>query len=389
MKINFAAPNNVILENNAVNNIAAVVKQKNAKKILCVFGERIKATGISDMIIDTLKSQNVDVITYEGAISEPPKYIVKEIYELGREKHIDVIIAIGGGSTIDAAKAANLMLTNNMNIEDMLLYKKIIKNKGKFFIAVPTTAGTGSEVTGAAVITDEKLKKKLILISNFIVPDLAIIDPILTLKLPKDITVSTGIDVFSHAYEAYTSSNANDMSDTLALRSFKIVVDTLPQLVDDLNNEIFREKMSYASMLAGLALNGAGSGMGHTIAHSIGAKWNIAHGYACALASPESIKNLALYIPHKAEKLLYILNDSTQYESLGEELSEQFMKFNEKVGVPNIEELGIDSSKNSDIINSIADDVINMTALFGGDITQIDKNKIMEQYSLILNRIIF
>lgn len=388
MNFDFGGPKKVIFENGSSLKVGNILKEMVIEKVLCVFDKGVETAGITGDIIERMKMLNIDVSTYNGVISDPPKKIVKEIYEIGKKNKVEAVIAIGGGSSIDAAKVGNVLLTNEASLEDILEYKVSIKNPGKLFIAIPTTAGTGSEVTNAAVITDEDVHKKMLLLSNILVPDIAVIDPVLAEKLPLSVTVSTGMDVFSHAYEAFTSERANPLSDMVALSALKLVIENLPCLVEKPDETSYRANMSYASMLAGYALNGAGAGMGHFIAHALGAKWHVPHGFACALVSPVVIEELTSQHTDKAATIAKLLGVYYGSEALGNDLKKAFENFNGMVGVPSFKAMNINPSKNTEITAAIVDDIVGMSSMSGIEVDETAKENLVNYYTDVVDRII-
>ncbi len=212
----------------------------------------------------------------------------------------DVIIALGGGSAIDAAKGMWLFYENpDADLEGLKLkFMDIRKRTYKFpqlgrkckMVAIPTTSGTGSEVTAFAVISDKVNNMKYPLTDYELTPDVAIVDPELVMSLPKKTTADTGIDVLTHAIEAYVSVMASDYTDGLAEKAIEIVFEYLPMAYEDGSNRLAREKMHNASTIAGMAFTNAFLGINHSIAHKIGAEFHIPHGKANAIVLPYVIK---------------------------------------------------------------------------------------------------
>ena len=215
------------------------------------------------------KSNNVCI--FDKVVPEPPISVIGSGVAIIKKINPDIVIAYGGGSAIDTAKGI-LYFARIQNFVDKVN-----------FIAIPTTSGTGSEVTSATVITDTENKSKHIIFDDNLLPDEAILDANLTLSVPQTITANTGIDVLTHAIEAYVAKKSNVYSDALAEKSVELVIEALVKCYIDGNDIEAREKMHEASNLAGIAFNIAGLGINHSLAHQIGGKFHIPHGLSNAL----------------------------------------------------------------------------------------------------------
>lgn len=285
-------------------------------------------------LFEALKENNIEYFLYDKIISDPPIDVIDNGAELFIKNNCDSIIGIGGGSAIDSARGINIVRTLGGSIKDYVFEKEIPKFC-KGLIAVPTTSGTGSELSNALIVSDIKTHEKLAVLSNNAVSEYAVLVPEIVSTLPKSMTAATGLDAFSHAAEGYTSNLSSPITDAICEKIMYLIVKYLPKAIKNGDDIEARERMMIASALGGWMLNNAGTHIGHSQAHIIGALYKIPHGMACAYAMPGTLLYTSQVNPKKIKEIGLILGaeypeDPTDLE-IGQITAEKFKYFRDEV----------------------------------------------------------
>jgi len=255
------------------------------ERAFIVTDKGVVGSGVIDRVEASLKKARIRSRVFDGVTSNPTSECVQEGSALLKADPRAVVIAVGGGSTLDAAKAIALIAPNGGTPADFPFGCRPGK-AGHPIIAVPTTAGTGSETNMFGVVTDTEKKRKVLLGHPSVLPKLVLLDPELTLRVPAPVTATCGMDVLTHAIEAFTCTRVNPMSDAAALRAIAMVQGFLPAAFDDGMNLEARSQMLFASHLAGIAFTSSGLGMCHAMGHPLSARLDAAHGQSLATLLP-------------------------------------------------------------------------------------------------------
>jgi len=272
----------VVSGRNSSENIGTELKALGAHRVFMVTDEVLWEMGALEKIVKSLQSVGLELERYDRLPSEPTTDFIREGTDRFVQSGADVILAVGGGTPIDTAKGVSVMATNPGTITDYTIPNSISK-PGIPLIAVPATAGTGSEVTIYTVITDTETDNKLLFTSPYLMPKIAVLDPLLTLTMPKSLTAATGLDALTHAIEAYVSVKSQPMTDLLALSAIKLLSVNLPRAWENGKDIDAREQNMLAAHQAGLAFGNASVALAHGMSRPIGAYFHIAHGVSNAV----------------------------------------------------------------------------------------------------------
>jgi alcohol dehydrogenase class IV len=266
------------------------LKEIDGDRAIIVTDKTMTKLGFLELVTKKLESAGKEVIHYDGVTPEPPDTSVFECVKKVNQFKPDLIIGLGGGSAIDVAKASWVLYEYpDMPLNDITPFTTIKLTKAKL-IAIPTTSGTGSETTFASVITDTKNHFKMELVNEALVPNIAIVDPTLTKTLPKHVIAAAGLDALAQAIDPYTNQWRNDFSDALAIHATKLILEYLPRVYKNPEDDEAREKLHNAATISGLAWSNAALGITHSFGHASGAIYKIPHGVSVGMVLPYSIE---------------------------------------------------------------------------------------------------
>ncbi|BAF58665.1 alcohol dehydrogenase [Pelotomaculum thermopropionicum SI] len=301
--VQYYTPQKKVFGVNAVDNIGVYLKEMGLSgKAIIITDPGIAAAGLPERLIKALEKEGFKAAVYDQGKPEPDDISCDQAAEFARKEKGDFVIGFGGGSSIDIAKVVAQLLVLPGVTDDYLINTTFPK-KGAPIIAVPTTSGTGTECTMYSVITFAKDGIKGFFGTPTILPDMALVDPTLTISMPPGVTASTGIDALSHAIETMMARQENPFTDAVAIKAIELIAEALPVAVYEGDNLEARVKMSYGSMMAGIAFQDPGIVEGHALAHTLGSVYHVPHGVGCAIALPYAME---YNMGHCMEKLARI-----------------------------------------------------------------------------------
>ena len=326
----------ILVGNGAIEKIPEEVEKLSTKKPLIVTDKGIVTSGIVGKLTEVLEGSGIKVDILDDVEAEPSTEFVSKCVRKVMDKGYDLIIGLGGGSCMDVAKIISVMLTNGGSIYDYIGVEKIPK-AGLPTILIPTTSGTGSEVTPNAIVTNKKEQLKQGIVSHYLLPHLAVVDPSLTISLPAKLTAYTGMDALTHSIESYVSANASPLSDIVALESIRLISRSLRNAVNNGGDIKARYDMSLGSLLGGIALSNAGTGGVHALAYPLGGRFGIPHGLANALMLRYVIKFNIPGNPVKFARIAREMGEDVEglsAEEAAKKAQEAVSKISDDVGIP-------------------------------------------------------
>lgn len=343
----------------SVRQLSQAIARFGFKKILVVTDKPLLELGVPNNTLEALKAAGTEPVIYDGVLPDPTQQVVDAGIDLFKREQCDALLAFGGGSSIDAAKVIALGAANNCRAEDCIGANKCSEPAAPLF-AVPTTAGTGSEGTFVAVISNNETHEKGGVIDASMIPRAAALDPDVMMGLPPHITAATGMDALTHAIESYINRWGDENTDAYGLAACKLVFDNLGEACANGSNVEAREAMALASYYGGLAITNALVGYVHAISHNLGAKYGVPHGLGNAMVLPHVMELMREVSADKfADIAVYCrLGERSEGDAaLAQKLIDRIWALNDEIGIPR----STDTIKAADI-----DDLVEMAIAEGG-----------------------
>lgn len=337
-------PGQLIMGNGSAVQVSTEAQKLGATRTLVLADPAIRNTGLIDDLVHRIQNEGIECeVTYD-ILPEPPFELLEVMSSGLKGKGYDLFVGIGGGSVLDLTKVLAVMQTNPGPVYDMIGSEKIEK-PGLPVILIPTTAGTGSEVTNIAIFTDSRDDVKKGIVSRHLLSAVSIVDPVLTVTVPPFVTAATGMDALVHAIESYTSVRANELTDGIALHAMKLISRSLRQAVCNGNQLKAREEMSMGSLLAGISFGGAGVGAVHALAYPLGGRFKVPHGVANSLLLPFVMKYNVIANLVKFTEVAKALGENVEGMSLREAADcavTSMSRLAEDIGIPpNLQAVGV------------------------------------------------
>lgn len=361
----FSSPNPLLFGIGTSKLVGDKLKEFGCKKVLVVYDMGIKNSGVADKIIKIINDAGIVTVTYDGVQADPPDWSVEEAGTIGIRDNVDGVVGVGGGSSLDTAKGAKLLLTNPPPINKYFGREGVITKPSKPLIVIPTTAGTGSECTPGGVITDTKNNIKTNIAGIGCAVNLGIVDPELTLGLPPSVTASTGMDALCHAVESYTSQRANSFCELTGKEAFTLVGMYLVRAFENGADLEAREGMMLAATLGGISMSGPLCHLAHDIGKVLGGKFHIPHGNGCASCLPQVMQLIAPAVPGKVREITLALGgkvagDATPGE-IGKAAYDTIQTLMRTLKLPSLKDFGVKNGfTKEDLLAVVPENVVMM-----------------------------
>lgn len=357
----FSTANRIISGAGASGHLLEEVNRLGATKVLFVTDPFIGSIGLIDKLSTGFTEAGIICETFDRIQPDPTVQNVEDGLRKLNESKSDLLVAVGGGSPIDAAKAIAITVNNGLPLSQYMGYQKIRKS-GIPVIAIPTTAGTGSEVTKVTVITDSETDVKMMIFDDLLLPEVALIDYELTLTMPAGLTAHVGIDTLTHGIEAYVSKKSCPMTDALALSCIRLVADNLENAWGDLNNKTAREGMAMAACHGGMAFTNSSVCLVHGMSRPLGVQFHLPHGLSNAVLLPTITKFSISGAAHKYAQIsreMRFAKNSDSDETANLMLVKGLEALNLRLKVPRLRDcMGMEKEKFLKVLHKMADDAL-------------------------------
>lgn len=354
----------LIIGENVLEKIPQEIILLNYQKVLITTDPGIRRVGLVDRIVSCLKKAGISPIIFDQVEENPSIETVQACTELAIKERANLIIGVGGGSAIDVGKAVGIMVTNPGTLSDYEGANKV-KNQSIPLIAVPTTAGTGSEVSASTVITDKFNKRKISIRSPLNIPKIAFLDPIVVSALPPQVAAATGLDALTHAIEAYTSTQASLLTDMYAISAISFIGKNLRAFVANSQNLEAAMKMLIGSTMAGVAFTNARLGNVHALATPVSGYFNVPHGVANAILLTPVIEFNRIACQEKYAQIAVALGENIKGDTLWEASTKAVNAVRQlckDVGIPTkLTEVGVDTSLIPEMVNDAIKSGVHLT----------------------------
>ena len=342
MSFNFFISSSIHFGRGALADLPQILKSDRMKSVMIVYDGGVKAAGIADRVVEQAAKAGISYVIFDGVIPNPTNEVVEEAAVIAKEAKVDGFIAVGGGSSIDLAKAVNVLMTNPGRIGD---YGGIgmVPNACLPLIAIPTTAGTSSEITNVSALIDTEKVIKYVVIDDKLTPSSVIADPELTRTVPQSVTAATGMDAITHAVESYISTMATPLTEYNALKGLSVLYENLPRVCANGDDMDAREQMMLGCIITGFSFSNANLGLVHGIAHTLSAHFGLPHGMANACVLPYVMRYNAPAVPEKMAELakaihLPVTGDIETDQYL---LADALLDLTKKLGIKTLQEQGV------------------------------------------------
>ncbi len=332
-------PTKIVFGENSINEVGSEVESLKCSKAFVVTDKGVVDAGLTGRVEKALGSRYVG--TYDKCTQDSGFHLINEASEIARSKGADILVSVGGGSSIDTAKGMAICLKEGIKIQEHTGYQSLSRPQTPH-IVIPTTAGTGSEVTYFAVVKDWDNNRKVEIGEDNVIPNVGILDPTMTVGLPPGLTATTGMDAFCHALESIHANQASPMADAMAIHAIHLIMEYLPRCVENGKDLFSRGQQLLASTMAGIAFGNAQIALVHAMAHTIGGLFKVPHGLANSILLPHVVRFNADACADRYALVARAMGLNVSEEEAGEAVASGITKFTKKMGVPQkLREVGV------------------------------------------------